>query len=153
MPDGESPTIYALGMATQADFDQMLVVLFEMHKEVGLFPLAPIKVAQMLDAVLKVGFPIVARTPTGIIAGTIGLIRGQPWYSDAVFISDRWFFVRPPHRRSRVAENMVEGAKVVARQEKLPLGMVVQSQPDAFRKNALLARHMTPIGEAFIYSP
>ncbi len=57
----------------------------------------------------------------GNVLGTIGLHRTTPWYSDAEYFADGWFYVLPQYRKTGVGKLLLDTAMEFAKQHDLPL--------------------------------
>ena len=63
----------------EADDHQAIVVLLnEMHKEIGSFPLSPAKLTAHVGEVLTSGKAMLAEID-GEVIGSIGLLGSEPW--------------------------------------------------------------------------
>lgn len=135
--------------ATAEDAETILALLRIMHSEIGLSSLSEKKVRGQIAACLDRGAIILA-TEGDVIAGTMGLLLGQIWYSDDWILTETWTFVHPDHRRSRHIRNMLEASKVAARRMEMPLTVSVTSDQRTAGKCRLFARHFEPIGQIFL---
>jgi hypothetical protein len=108
-------------IATPADRDAMLPLLYLMHKENGVAPLSERKMQAALDRGLARDKAIVGVIEEdGIIKASIGLFVHEWWYSESVHIEDFWNFVHPEHRQSTHAKSLLKFAR------KASDGLVVQ---------------------------
>ena len=74
----------------------------------------------------------------GEVIGSIGLNKTSPWYSDAEYLTDGWFYVSPKYRKSGIAATLIEAAKKYAKQDDLPLIIGVFSKTDAVAKSNIM---------------
>ena len=74
----------------------------------------------------------------GKLIGTIGLNKTSPWYSDAEYLTDGWFYVLPQYRKKGVAGILIEAAKDYAKEKSLPLIVGVFSKEDALGKAGIM---------------
>ena len=125
----------------EADDHQAIVVLLnEMHKEIGSFPLSPAKLTAHVGEVLTSGKAMLAEID-GEVIGSIGLLGSEPWYSEQKIISDYWIFVsREAPKRLSVFRAMVAEVKAYAADVGIPLVLALYSSKDRDRKAKLFER-------------
>jgi GNAT superfamily N-acetyltransferase len=107
--------------ATPADLPALERLLRAQHAEC---PHAPLDDRRLLDGIAEVlaeGVALVATGPDGAPVGTMGLVLDSPWFSREEWLSDRWMFVHPAHRRTPHARSLLEAAKGLARANGLRL--------------------------------
>lgn len=95
------------------------------------------------------GYIGVIRGPDGV-EGTVGLFMSRDWYSNDVYLADRWLFVDPHKRQGAHARNLVAFAKWVAED----LGVQLRLSTIGHDKDGLMilcARKLTPIGRLFTF--
>lgn len=131
------------------DAEAVLALLKLMHAEVGLAGISEPKVKQQIARCLENG-AIVLAIEGDVIAGTMGLLLTQPWYSEDWIVTETWTFVHPDRRRSHHIGNMLEAAKVAAGRMKLPLTVSVTTDQRTAGKVRLFARHFESIGQIFL---
>lgn len=137
-------------VAQPDETDAVFENLLPMHKETAVASLNKTKAYEEVDRLVKQGSVIVSEDSGGI-RGSIGLYMPQWWYSDDTFLSDRWFFVHPAHRKGGHASRLIDGAKMAADALGVPLVLGVQTQVDPATKLKMFNRKMTLFGGAFIY--
>ena len=159
-----SPSI--VRCATPVDESEIWVLLRQMHREVGLFPLSEGKVQSFLTRVLHPETIAPGDTgPRGIIGviggstyleGIIMLILSPLWYSDQIALQDCVNFVREECRQSEHAKaligyskNMTDEIRKAHPEFRLMVGVVstVRTQP----KVRLYRRQMVECGSFFLY--
>lgn len=136
-------------LAEPRDAEEIMRLIAEMHGEVGLFPLSAKSVASTVVNTIETGFVLIAERG-GEVAGSVGLAVDEPWYSETRVLRDLWVYVRPAHRRSRAADQLLRHAKETARLAGLTLILGVQGSPNLGRTARLYERHFTPFGMLFI---
>ena len=57
----------------------------------------------------------------GVFVGSIGLNLTTPWYSDAKYLADGWFYVLPEYRNTGVGKLLLDRAKDFAEDSGMPL--------------------------------
>lgn len=138
-----------------ADFDNMMVLLREMHAENGIAPLAEAKIIPPLQCALAQyhGLVGIIDGDDGDIAASVGLFTGEWWYSEDRHLEDRWNFVRAPYRSRRMARPLLEFSKQSAAALGLPLLMGVLSEARTEAKVALYKRQLPYAGAIFLWTP
>lgn len=106
---------------TQAAVEEVGFLLVQMHREAGLAPINFGKLATAIHAEIRDGWVFNARSADGDLVGSIGLHKGEHWYSDDSFLCDRWNYVVIPHRRGLVGRALTEAAVGEAERQGLPL--------------------------------
>ncbi len=127
-------------LAGPADEDSLLHLLSLAHEEIGLFPYAADKVADLVHPVLRPNGRI-PETPTVIgvcgpsnnLHASMCLMASQPYYSRFWMFRDLWCFVHPDHRRTTYHKDLLEWAKGVAERMHLSLisGVVSTERTEA----------------------
>ena len=54
----------------------------------------------------------------GKLIGTIGLNKTSPWYSDAEYLTDGWFYVLPEYRKKRCSWNFNRSCERLCKRKK-----------------------------------
>jgi hypothetical protein len=134
---------------------QALVDLTTMlHGENGLFALSLTKRDALLDRYYnREGAIIGVIGEVGAPVGTIYLSITQPEYTDEWGICEVWNFVHPDHRKSNHAVHLVEYAKFVSTQMRLPLLIGILSTHRTEAKVRLYERQLQKCGAYFIWNP
>ena len=114
----------------ETGFARTFELLRMLHAETPHAQLSLPKLHQGLADVIEQGVVVVSVTRAGELAGTVGLAEESPWFSDDRWLSDRFFFVHPRHRRTPHARCLLDAARLVARDMKLPLHMAVTGYGD-----------------------
>lgn len=139
-------------LAVPADRDAILRLTVELHGENGLMPISPQKVERVIDryfarenAVIgvigEVGDPVAA----------IYLGVDQLNYTDDWLLVEQFNFVKPEHRRSTYARQLIAYAKGVADQMHLPLMIGILSNHRTEAKMRLYDQMLERAGGYFLY--
>lgn len=137
-------------MATVHDEDAIFFMLLDMAKENSKHPVSVSKSIATIREVITVGGGAVAELD-GEIIGSVGVSPQSPWYSNAIFLGDSWFYVRPEKRGSRAAIMLKNAVKEFADKVGLDLVLAVFSIVDAEQKSKFFARDMKHLGGAYVY--
>ena len=137
-------------MATVQDEDAIFFMLLDMAKENSKHPVSVSKSIATIQEVTAIGGGAVAELD-GEIIGSVGVSLQSPWYSNAQFLGDSWFYVKPENRRSRAAILLKKAAHEFADNVGLDLVLAVFSIHDADRKSKFFARGMKHLGGAYVY--
>lgn len=149
--------VSGIRFATPSDEDDIFHLLMLLHQENGAFTVNHAKVRfGIRHATQRQGGMIFVNEGPKVVA-SLGLIIAQDWYSDDEYLSERWNFVHPDHRRGTdYARRLIEQAKWVtdwfkAHGKILPLHIGIVSCDRTEAKIRLYARHMPCAGAFFIY--
>ena len=143
-------------LATPSDEDEIFALLLLLHAENGIFSLNPAKVRLGIQyATQRQGGIIYVNQGPRVVA-SLALAIAQDWYSDDEYLSERWNFVHPDHRRTDWARRLIEQAKwsseyFRAHGKRMPLQIGINSCIRTEAKIRLYARHMPCIGAYFMY--
>ncbi len=143
-------------LATVRDEDEIFALLLMLHAENGIFTVNPNKVRLGIQyATQRQGAIIYVNEGPQVIA-TLGLCIVQDWYSDDEYLSERWNYVHPDHRRTDYARRLIEQAKwsseyFRAHGKRMPLQIGINSCIRTEAKIRFYARHMPCIGAYFMY--
>ncbi|MBN9433986.1 MAG: GNAT family N-acetyltransferase [Bosea sp.] len=147
----DNPTI--VRFAEPADADGIVSMIAELHDENGLFPLSRRRVEQFLRRYYdKQGAIIGVIGDVGAPVASIYLAFDQPYYSDAFFLNESWNFVRPEHRRSDYAKQLIAFAKHCSDQMKVPLMVGIVSNHRTEAKIRLYERSLEKAGAYFVHN-
>lgn len=137
----------------EADDHQAIVVLLnEMHSEIGAFPLSHAKLTVHVGELLTSGKILLAEID-GEVIGSIGLLGSEPWYSEQKIISDYWIYVsREATKRLSVFRAMVAEVKAYAEDVGIPLVLALYSGKDRTRKAKLFERYGDNIMRGFQFT-
>lgn len=136
--------------AAPEDIKGLFNLLVTMHAESAIASLSPERALARIASLIEQGIVIIAERGD-VIVGSVGLGFDQWWYSDDWHLRDFWTYVHPEHRHSSIGANLIRLAKCAAQDRRVPLCVGVFSDDGTERKNKLFRRHMTPVGETFIY--
>jgi hypothetical protein len=140
-------------IATLADRDAMIDFLRVAHSENGVAPLSEAKMLRALDRGLARDLSVIGiiATPNRVMA-SIGLYCHEWWYSERVFWEDFWNFVRPDHRKSTYANDLLDFSKMIAVSLEMDLLIGVLSEERTEAKVHMYQRKFgKPKGAAFLY--
>lgn len=131
-----------------------LVALTEMlHGENGLFSLSPTKRDALLDRYYnRDGSIIGVIGEIGEPVASIYLSLTQPEYTDDWALVEVWSFVRADCRRTKHAQHLIDYAKFVSMQMKLPLIVGILSNIRTEAKVKLYERSLEKCGAYFVYN-
>lgn len=135
--------------ATPNDALEIFGLLKTMHEEVGMMGFSERKVMQTILTVIDKGLAFVAEDEGRLVA-SVGVIPSSPWYTDDVMLAERWMYVVPGYRRSRIMRDLLIKAKIFREKTGLPMMLGVFGKKDVERKNALFRRMFKPAGEFFV---
>lgn len=94
------------GDGEEATVRKVLEFLRGMHEEVGQAPLNDLKAMREIYRVSKEGALLIVQNGDDI-AASCGLVQGEYWYTDAPFMTNRWFYVHPDRRAAGTAFRML----------------------------------------------
>src|SRR5262245_6324452 len=130
-----------------------------MHEEMAFFSLNPTKLVQGIKyATEQQGGQIFVIDEGTKIVASLGVIWTTDWYSDDVYVLERWNFVHPAYRRGGdYARKLLEQGKWISEWFKqihgsrIPFQCGINSLDRTEAKIRLYARHMPCIGAYFMY--
>lgn len=105
--------------AVRDDFEQVLKLTIDLHKEQAVFSLDFDRAAQCVVRSIEAGECLVA-IRDGRVIGTFGLTVWTPDYSRDSVLTDTWIYVAPDHRRSTAILRLKRAAKAHARKAGFP---------------------------------
>lgn len=135
--------------ATEADEDEIFMLLLGMAAENSEHPVNPAKALKTIIQVIGDGGSAVVEED-GKIIGSYGVGPKSGWFTDYVFLGDYWFYVIAEWRNSRAAAMLKKAAFEYADKVDLDLVFAVFSIEDAERKSRFFAKGMTFLGSAFV---
>lgn len=146
-------------LATQADEMEIFGLLLLLHAENAMFSLNREKVlAGIRYATERKGGIIYCIEEDKRVVASLGMLITSDWYSDELYLMERWNFVHPEYRRSDYARKLLEQAKWASEWFKsrpgnlsMPFLCSINSFERTEAKVRLYARHMPCIGAYFIY--
>lgn len=148
--------VEGLRLARPSDEDQLYHLLMMLHAENGIFKVNPRKVRDGIQVgTLGQGGLIYVNDGLEVVA-TLGMVFASDWYTDDVYLSERWNYVHPDHRRSDYANMLLEQAKwssdyLSRGKEKVPLQVGICSNRRTEAKVRFYARQLPCIGAFFMY--
>lgn len=135
--------------ATADDKDAILDLLREMHEEVSVFTMCEAKVIDKIDNVISSGVCFLAVVDDRVV-GTLGCEPDVMWYSEDVYLGERWTFVSEDYRRSTIAKDLLRLADDFSRKMEMALLIGVFVPKRTASKTALFRRFFEPMGEFFV---
>lgn len=140
--------------AVLADKPEILEMCVENHRDNGQFSLSMSKVEAMIDKAFNRGGTVVGVVGDNRIAGMILLNISQFWYSDDWALEEIQNYVRPQHRKSTYAKDMMHFARRCSDELGIPLVIGVVSNERTRAKMELYKRQFgEPCGGYFIHQP
>lgn len=140
-------------LAVPEDRPALVKLTTELHGENGLFSLSLPKRDALLERYYNREGSICA--VIGEIAApvaTIYLSLTQPEYTDEWCLVEVWNFVHADHRRSKHAQHLIDYAKFVSTEMKLPLVIGILSNHRTEAKVRLYERTLERVGAYFIFN-
>lgn len=139
-------------LAVPADEDSLFALLTLAHAENGLFAQVESKVRAMIRSATewKGGLIGVIPGPNGP-EGAIGMVISSFWYTDELHIEELFNFVHPDHRRSTHAKRLLEFAKRMQAELRMPLLLGILTLNRLEPKMRLYQRQLPQIGAVFQY--
>jgi len=135
--------------AVPGDKHEIYDLLCKMHMEVGMQSMSPLKVVRCINNVVENGWCLVV-TVDGRIVGSMGAEAGTAWYSDESFMSERWTYVSPEHRKSSIAARLLKEMNKDCEELGVMLVAGVFSPIEPERKMKLFSRFLKPVGGIYI---
>ena len=144
----------AVRLATSEDESDVMNLLHLMHAESGLMPLDEMRAKEMFQrAFQRKGAIIGVIGKVGDIRAMIYLLISQFWYTNQFHLEEVFNFVRPDHRESNYAGQMITFAKKCANDTSLPLVIGVLTNKRVEGKVRLYRRNLGyPAGAVFVYN-
>jgi hypothetical protein len=140
--------------AVLADKPEILEMCAENHRDNGQFSLSKLKVEAMVDKAFNRGGTIIGVVGQAPIAGMLLLNISQFWYSDDWALEEIQNYVRPQHRKSTYAKDMMNFARRCSDELGIPLVIGVVSNERTRAKMELYKRQFgEPCGGYFIHQP
>ena len=141
--------------ATPDDKNDVFKIALHAHSEIGIFPFSVEKFQalwatytdQMGGACGVIGEP-------GQLQGAVFLGVSTTFYSDELYLSDRFLFVYPAYRKSTNARDLVEFSKYIAREMEMKLLMGITTLEKTRQKVEFYERQLgAPVGAVFLWRP
>ena len=125
----------------------------ELHKENGIFTMDVPKVHGMLDKAFdRQGGLLAGIGSVGKLEGLLYLMMSSFWYTTDTHWEELFLYVRPQHRKSRNAVELLKFAKWCADETNFPIFIGVLSDSSTERKERLYERQfLKPAGSFFLY--
>lgn len=141
--------------AVPADEPELMEICRELHAENGMFEMNESKVRHMLErAFTQQGALIGALGATGSIEGAIFMLITSFWYTNDWCLEELFNYVRPEHRRSTNAKELINFGKRCSDELGIPLVIGVVSNERTKAKVGLYQRQLAdPVGAYFLHRP
>jgi len=143
------PTELALRSATEDDTHIIFSLLMQMYQEHRMGSLNPDKVERHVRTTLDNGVILIVENH-GQPCAVMGLKIGGFWWSDDAALMDAFTYVSKEARKTRAFFMLVNQAKKIAEQGRLPLLMANFGPVDEERKSKLFRRIGKPLGTTVI---
>lgn len=140
---------------TTQDEEKLFNLLLLAYKENAPYTINENKVKLMIASAARDREVIVGvvDAPDGkTLAGSIGAVFSQWWYTDDWHIEECWNFVHPDHRKSSHAKDLMSYMKWVSDNMDMPLHMGILTSTRMKEKIRLYERQMPQVGAAFAYN-
>lgn len=136
------------------DEDKLFSLLALAHSENAPYIMSERKVRNFIhdaacDREIIIG---VIDAPDGSIAGSIGAIFSQFWYTDDWHIEECWNYVHPDHRHSKHAKDLIHYIKWIAENMNMPAHIGIMTATRMEAKIKFYQRQMPQVGAAFAYN-
>lgn len=145
--------VSGLRWAQPEDRPAVIGLLFEMHAEVGIFPLSLQRLEENVDEVLRQGRVLLA-VENGAVVGSVGLYVGSFWYSEEKVLMDTWIFTsaRAGDRLS-VFRDMIAAVRMEGEEQGLPIVLTLFCEDAENRKTRLFSRYGDMVLKGFMFKP
>lgn len=140
-------------LANSQDEDRLYEFLVKyLYNENALFPMSEEKVRSHIRSTLQpmTGACGIIEGPNGIEA-SIGMTIGSPWYSNEWYLDEIWTYVHPDYRKSDRAKRLIDFAKWVSTNVKIPVVVGIVTRKRLEPKIRLFQRQMQQVGAWFVY--
>jgi len=88
----------------------------------------PAATMHWIVSLIEQGFIVLAEAEDGTIGGSIALKPARyPWAPDFWFVENAWFYVAPRFRKGGTAIRLLEKAKEISDQKKIPFMLSIMS--------------------------
>lgn len=129
----------------------------KLFNENATFSMSPEKVLRFIQAATRNNDPnsgaiIGVIDGDGEIAGSIGMILGQFWYSDEFHVEEYWNFVDSNYRKSEYAKNLIDFAKSISERLKMVLNIGIVSTKQTEAKCRLYSRKLQFMGQFYMHN-
>jgi hypothetical protein len=147
--------------ATQGDENSLFDLLCMAYGENASFAMSEKKVKAMIEAGTREKGVIigVADAPDGSgLAGSIGAVFTQWWYTDDWHIDECWNYVHPDHRKginkqpAGYGSDLIKYMKWVAEQMNMALHLGILTNKRTKAKIRMYESHMPQVGAFFIHN-
>lgn len=144
-------------LATEADEEKLFLLLLLLHAENGMFSMDDDKViAGIRYATQRQGGIIFCIDDGPHLVASLGMLLTSDWYSNDLYLLERWNYVHPEYRQSDYARKLIEQGKWAhawwkQKGENFPFQCGINSFDRTEAKVRLYARHMPCIGAFFMY--
>lgn len=138
--------------ADRSDEPELMEMLREVNVESGLFPLSEGKAQSYLDRAFNRQGAVIGVIGTSHLEASICVLVTSFWYSDEWHLEELWNYVRPQHRKSNNAKDMIAFGQRCSDEIGIPLIIGVLSNMRTEAKVRLYRRKLgEPSGAFFVY--
>lgn len=141
--------------AAPEDKAEVFKIALHAHTEIGMFPFSVEKFQELWSTYVdrKGGACGVIGEPSHL-QGAVFLGVSNTFYSEELYLSDRFLFVYPEFRKSSNARDLIEFSKHVAQQLEMKLLMGITTKERTRQKIEFYERQLgAPVGAVFLWSP
>lgn len=144
-------------LAVATDEAALFALAMMQHKEMGIFSYNQQKVIDCIKlCTARQGGIIYVIEEGNHVVASLCLVFSSEWYSDDIFLSERWNFVHPNYRRSNYGRLLLEQAKWTCERFKaigqnIPVVIGIATLDRTESKVRLYARHLPCVGAVFMY--
>lgn len=141
-------------LADTHDEPEILQICAMMHEEQDTYAISWERVVPVIRLATRHERGIIGVAgPRGSIRGAVCLLIEQPWFSDEYILLEYFNYVRPEHRKSKLARDQIAYSKSCADALNLDLNFAVLSNVRTEAKVRLYRRLLPCKGAIFVYSP
>lgn len=138
--------------ADRTDEPELRAMCRELWQENGLFSMSDAKVQSCLDRAFDRQGAVIGVIGTSHLEASICMIVSNFWYSDDWHIEELWNYVRPQHRKTDNAKDLIAFGQRCANEIGIPLIIGVMSNARTEAKVRLYRRKLgEPSGAFFVY--
>jgi len=129
--------------------DGLLLLLSQMHNEIGHFDLDAKRMEKSVRDTLKNGHVLGLWNENKSLIGSIGLYWFRPWYTEQTVLADRWVYVDEKFRSFKAFDTLMQAAIDTAALNALPLIIQLHSVKDTARKEFLFEKYLKQTSRAY----
>lgn len=138
--------------ADRSDAPELMAMCRELHTENGIFSMSDQKVWSYLEKAFNRQGAVIGVIGTTHLEASICMIISNFWYSEDWHVEELWNFVRPQHRKTDNAKELIAFGQRCADEIGIPLVIGVMSNERTEAKVRLYRRKLgEPSGAFFVY--